>query len=425
MKNTIFLSCVLAIFAASAELAVSDVAIVSRQPWSNAVKVKFNVSGVTTETNAKFAFSAYDGTTKLCDIDTARVSGDIYADVSGSCEVEIDVKDLHPMLTSRGGLKDFRIGVEVAETSPVLYKIINLETAPGSANHIVYLTRADIISGSHAGIPSSLESYEVNPVSGVDSFIWTGVTNNVGTNQRYVNARLVLRRIPAGSFAMGTSGVNVTITKGFWIGVFPLTWGQYCKITGDTWNPGNSRFLPFTHDGETQKVSSYNVMRGESAVWPQTGYRIEPTSVCAKLCDVAGEDGFDLPTEAQWEYACRAGTDGNLYRSESLDDICWYVGNSGGHSMTPGGKLPNAWGLYDMIGNVWERVLDWNGTTVSGGIDPWGPVGNVDNRRLVRGGCHQSGSGNCSCTSRTADGSTVSSGGGAFYGVRIVQNGRW
>jgi formylglycine-generating enzyme required for sulfatase activity len=72
-------------------------------------------------------------------------------------------------------------------------------------------------------------------------------------------------------------------------------------------------------------------------------------------CDFAA-DGYRLPTEAEWEYACRAGTSGPRYGP--LDDVAWYRGNSEERPREVGGKEPNAWGLYDMLGNVWDWCWD-------------------------------------------------------------------
>jgi formylglycine-generating enzyme required for sulfatase activity len=103
-----------------------------------------------------------------------------------------------------------------------------------------------------------------------------------------------------------------------------------------------------------------------------------------------GCSGFRLPTEAEWEYACRAGSTAERYGE--LDEIAWYERNS--HNETqPVAKLkPNAWGLYDMIGNVWEWVWDWKGAYAAAAArDPTGPAVGVD--RVYRGGswCNDAG----------------------------------
>ena len=93
--------------------------------------------------------------------------------------------------------------------------------------------------------------------------------------------------------------------------------------------------------------------------------------------------GGRLPTEAEWEYAARAGTTGPRYGN--LDEIAWYRFNSGSKSHEGAQKAPNAWGLYDMLGNMWQWTADWHGDYQPGAQnDPSGPANGQ--YRVLRGG---------------------------------------
>jgi formylglycine-generating enzyme required for sulfatase activity len=98
---------------------------------------------------------------------------------------------------------------------------------------------------------------------------------------------------------------------------------------------------------------------------------------------------MSLPTEAQWEYACRAGSDTEFYFGDSrseLDNHAWHVQNSGDGSNPVGQKKANPWGLYDMYGNAYEWCRDWHGPYSPGPVvNPKGPE--TGNMRILRGGC--------------------------------------
>ena len=230
---------------------------------------------------------------------------------------------------------------------------------------VMYCDEVYLVVDLSAG--ESASSYSVSYLGAVPSGGWTDV---------YKTTKLVLRRIPAGTYKMQNIS-NVTLTKQFYMSVFEVTQKQYMLVMGI--NPSYFR-------GDTLPLDtvSYDTIRGSSngAKWPASS-AVDPSSFMGKLRTRTGLN-FDLPTEAQWEYACRAGTTTTYYWGEAMDgNYAWYNCDSGTTTHVVGTKKPNAWGLYDMSGNVPEWCLDWYGTLVYG-TDPKGSSSGA--YRVLRGG---------------------------------------
>lgn len=219
-----------------------------------------------------------------------------------------------------------------------------------------------------------------------------------GWTDEYKKDKLVLRRIDAGKFEMGC-GPEVTLTKPFYIGVFEVTQRQWELIKGDRPSQFNN---PKWYMMRPVDNVSYDMIRGakEGSKWPRLN-SVDADSFLGVLRAKTKLD-FDLPTGAQWEYACRAGgpSIGPKGKSEFLDMVARYRYNSGydkqkwdyqGDPSTGtaivGTYQPNAWGLYDMLGNSWELCLDWSRgrkKSETETVDPKGPE--VGENRVFFGG---------------------------------------
>lgn len=244
-----------------------------------------------------------------------------------------------------------------------------------------------------------------------------------GWTDEYKTTKLVLRRIPSGTFVMGSPTNElgrqrgeyqhqVTLSQDFYIGVFEVTAKQWERITGE----GPVTFDSAGHYGADPAVNmsywrlrngSYNNAQGGVSDWPVSD-NVDKESFMGVMRAHTGLT-FDLPTEAQWEYACRAGTTTALNSGEKLSskdadsglaELARYMRNSGavpvGDGVDPeggttakvGSYRPNAWGLYDMHGNVWESCLDLFGPYPNAVNDPKGTTdGTLLHDHVARGGC--------------------------------------
>ncbi|GGQ08981.1 formylglycine-generating enzyme family protein [Streptomyces roseolilacinus] len=140
------------------------------------------------------------------------------------------------------------------------------------------------------------------------------------------------------------------------LGTVPVTREWYARVTGERPGDGGAGQgrLPVEGVSWGDAVRFCNALSRREGLAP--AYRVHGDGDEAEVTWERSADGYRLPTEAEWEHACRAGTGGPRYGP--LDEVAWYRGNSRERPHPVGGRLPNAWGLYDMLGNVWEWCWD-------------------------------------------------------------------
>ncbi|MFJ3583599.1 formylglycine-generating enzyme family protein [Streptomyces sp. NPDC090127] len=138
----------------------------------------------------------------------------------------------------------------------------------------------------------------------------------------------------------------------FRLSAVPVTQSSYAEVTGLRPSTAQGERLPVEGVSWWDTVRFCNALSLREGLTPVYDLDVEAEAVGWD----ASADGYRLPTEAEWEHACRAGTAGPRYGR--LDAVAWYRGNTEGRTRPVGGKLPNAWGLYDMLGNVWNWCWD-------------------------------------------------------------------
>ena len=183
---------------------------------------------------------------------------------------------------------------------------------------------------------------------------------------------------------------RVRLTKGYWLGKCEVTQGQWQSVMNQTQDWLSNR-AGYATRGVGRDNPVYHVSWNDC----QEFLGKIQNSVRGQF----GNFKASLPTEAQWECACRAGTTGDY--AGNLSSMAWYGDNSGGATHPVGTKSANAWGFHDMHGNVWERCQDWYGDYPSGSVvDPSGHVSGSLSNRVDRGGCWFNGAGYCRSANR-------------------------
>jgi formylglycine-generating enzyme required for sulfatase activity len=242
-------------------------------------------------------------------------------------------------------------------------------------------------------------------------------------NDAWRTTKILLRRVSAGKFQMGTPATDtigeqyardyhaadkphtVTLSKAFYVGVFPVTQEQWSRVMGNapSYFAGNPK--------RPVETVSWQDVRGDD----RADGKADDKSFIGRF-RAGTSQSFDLPTEAQWEYACRAGTtralnDPTANKGEGADcsdaalaKIAWFEGNSQRHTHDVGLKAPNAWGLYDMCGNVSQWCLDLNDDYYGDVTDPVGPVPEKRHGgHILRGGYWSMSASGCRSSARSVD----------------------
>lgn len=354
---------------------ITGVTAQQRYPWNGKVDISYTVTG---DIAAEAKQSAVFTSLKVTAIDKVANTTNIATQLSGDTALTAGTHKFVWDMNAEGlTFKSSNVVFNVAcETTPATYCVIDLSAGANATSYPV--------------------TYLAEPPSG-------GFNVNA-----YKTSKLVLKRLEAGTFKMQGS-TNVKLTKPFLCGLFEVTQKQYTLVTGAN---------PLSFSGDTLPVEkvSYNMIRGSSngAKWPSSS-AVDSSSFMGKLRSRTGLD-FDLPTEAQWEYACRAGTTTTYsYGNSANGNYMWYTSNSSSKTHSVGSKSANPWGLYDMHGNVWEWCLDWYGT-LAYGTDPKGS--SSGSYRLLRGGCWAYNADRCTSSYR---GYYTPSGESNLYGFRLVR----
>jgi formylglycine-generating enzyme required for sulfatase activity/serine/threonine protein kinase len=254
------------------------------------------------------------------------------------------------------------------------------------------------LSGGDGWSPGVTEFWNFNIKPSVITKPPATVVNSIG---------MKLTLVPAGTFTMGAANSaaderphQVTLTSPYYLGVHEVTNAQWKRVMGS---------VPSLWQDDDRPVEQVN--------WG------DAVDFCQKLSALPAEKSagrtYRLPTEAEWEYACRAGTTTTYSFGDDesgLGDYGWFFGNSDKQAQPAGLKKPNAWGLYDMHGNVWELCSDWYGNHANGPVsDPTGSSSGTF--RVYRGGGWDSSDWGCRSANRGGNGPSSQRG---AVGLRVA-----
>ena len=409
--NLMFFSVVVAL-SSLAEPTVGRFLVRQQWPWHEKVEIEYTLSGVEGPTDVMC--EVYDGNEKL-EIPESSFSGERFGiDKNGLYRMSFDPAYAF-MGRNMPKAPTFRLVAETqtpqSRSQEVLYKIFDIKNKT-----VEDVTRGALLNGEWGAIETNFgaigEGYKTTLK---DVLIWTGVTNDIA----YKTSKLVLRKIPAGSFKgykpgdAIPEGNNMTWSFDYWIGVFEITQAQRetlrscdgdfkLQLNSSIWSPPGPRVIGDTLPEQyAQTYFIYGAPKRRNA----TSSGSDNAGFVNYLRRWFTKDGvcpydFELPTQVQWMRAMRAGADSYYYdgigkvvsevTAEQFDALACnknnggYVTNGDGSVSTNivavGSFRPNAYGLYDMLGNVRELVRECGDNQVSaaqwaaGGVDVTGKI---------------------------------------------------
>lgn len=352
-------------------------------------------------------------------VDNVKVS----LSLPSSIEIEYDIAGSEPAIVTLSASTN---GVQVSDSRLVsLSGDVCRRIVPGRGKKIHWAVgkdwpdadiKNDLVITVRAWPLSSPPPYmavDLTIVSNV--FFYSSAQSVFGgvTNRMYKTTMMLMRRIPAaeiqwlmGAPSSETTSASenphlVTLSSDYYMMVYPLTQHQW-KLFNSTkkFNFSGDETLP----AESFSWTNLRGRRADGYNWPVDGHKVNAESLLGKMRRLTGME-LDLPTEAQWEYACRAGSSAPFANDQmSIGNLGWY--NTTNRTVEVGMKDCNEWGLYDMHGNVHEMCLDWYQEKLTGpDRDPEGPTVSADtsytvNTFVLRGGAYNSNPSDCRSAKR-------------------------
>ena len=251
-----------------------------------------------------------------------------------------------------------------------------------------------------------------------------GAACNDDDDENGGSASVDMELIPAGSFTMGDArGIyeqnerpaRTVSLDAFYMSRTEITQQQYEDVMGA--NPSSSKAAK----QPVEKVTWHDALRFCNALSEREGLQPVYTDIEGNLTADFKANGFRLPTEAEWEYACRAGTSTTYYTGETVADLsrcAWFTGNADGRPHDVGQLEANDFGLHDMHGNVFEWCWDWFGRYTDNKVD--NPLGRANgNRRIIRGGSWAGDADKCMTSYRASINPAIAY---YFWGIRLCRS---